>query len=90
MIRGVPLILSILSSRRSFARELLGAIGAGKIPRADLSAFQVRQIHSLSDAELSRMVGEVWGEIRETPERKKRQIQDLIGYLRHPTQVRLP
>ncbi len=72
-----PQILSILSSRRSFARELLAGIGAGKIPRADLSAYQVRQIHSLEDPEISRLVGEVWGELRETPEQKKLAIAEL-------------
>lgn len=66
-----PQVISILCSRKGFAWELLGAIGKGTIPRDDLSAFQVRQIHSFGDDDLSRTVGEVWGELRESSAEKK-------------------
>ncbi|MCG8650586.1 MAG: c-type cytochrome, partial [Pirellulales bacterium] len=79
-----PQILSILSSRRSFAKEMLLAIGAGKIPRADLSAYQVRQIHSFGDAQLSRLVSEVWGELRESSEQKQQTIDELKKALTSP------
>ena len=72
-----PQIISILASRASFAAELLDAIRNGRIPRNDLSAFQVRQIHSLDDPALSAAVAEVWGEVRETPEEKQRVIETL-------------
>jgi putative heme-binding domain-containing protein len=70
-----PQIMSLLVSRRSFAAAALNAIDNGKIPRSDLSAYQVRQIHSLGDPKLSRRVSEVWGEIRETPAEKQRAIE---------------
>ncbi|WP_442510757.1 PVC-type heme-binding CxxCH protein [Novipirellula sp. SH528] len=76
-----PQIMSLLSSRKSFASELLDAIGKGKIPRQDLSAFQVRQIQSLGDAALNRRIGEVWGEVRESPEDKQRLIEKLKNEL---------
>jgi putative membrane-bound dehydrogenase-like protein len=72
-----PQVMSILVSRASFAQHMLEAIRDGKIPRSDLSAYQVRQIHSLGDQQLSRLVGEVWGEVRETPEQKQNAIESL-------------
>ncbi|NND95948.1 MAG: c-type cytochrome [Pirellulaceae bacterium] len=72
-----PQIISILSSRKSFAEAMLTAIEQGKIPRDDLSAFQVRQIHSFNDEPLSQMVQKVWGEVRETPAEKQQAIAQL-------------
>ena len=73
-----PQIMSILVSRPSFARSVLEAIDKGKIPRSDLSAYQVRQIHSFGDADLSNRVSQVWGEVRESPKEK----QDKINLLK--------
>ncbi len=72
-----PQIISILVSRPSFAEQLLRAIEKGTIPREDLSAYQVRQIHSFGDADLSRLVAEVWGEVRESSEERKQAIESL-------------
>ncbi len=60
---------------------MLGGIRDGKIPRADLSAYQVRQIHSLEDEELSSLVRDVWGEVRETPEEKQQAISKMKASL---------
>lgn len=76
-----PKVVSILASRVSFASVLLEAIGEGRIPRDALSAFQVRQIHSLGDASLRETVAEVWGEVRESPEQKRRAIEALRSEL---------
>lgn len=46
-------LLTTLVSRPTFARPLLAAIGAGKIPRTDLSAFHARQIRGFNDAALN-------------------------------------
>lgn len=72
-----PQILSILASRPSFANSLVVAIRDGKIPREDLSAYQVRQIHSFGVQELSDRLSEVWGEVRDTPAEKLVQIESL-------------
>ena len=72
-----PQIISILSSRKSFARAMLDAMQNGKIPHGDLSAYQVRQIHSFGDEELSALVGSVWGEVRETPDEIREVIETL-------------
>lgn len=62
--------IDALVTRPAFARRLLQAIAAGKIPRAALSAFHARQIRAFGDAELTRQLAEVWGEVREAPAAK--------------------
>jgi putative membrane-bound dehydrogenase-like protein len=65
-----PQLIAALASRAAFASHLLDAIAAGTIPRADISASDARQIRSLNDAALTKRLGEIWGEIRETPAAK--------------------
>ena len=79
--------IDTLVSRRGYAGDLLTAISKGNVPRDAISPFQARQIKSLGDEALSNQLREVWGEIRETPEEKKREIakwkalltDDVIG-----------
>jgi putative heme-binding domain-containing protein len=66
-----PKLMAALSSRRTFAAPLLDAVAAGRIPRAAVTAVDAQQIRNLQDAALTRRLGEVWGEIRDTPEGKK-------------------
>ncbi len=61
-----PALVSALVSRPSFAAALLDAIKDGKIPRADLSAFQARQITGFKDTVLGEKLKVTWGEIRES------------------------
>ena len=58
--------LNTLAARVSSARPLLAAVGAARVPRADLSADLVRQIRNLKNAELDTTLGKVWGNVRET------------------------
>ncbi|MEO1524540.1 MAG: PVC-type heme-binding CxxCH protein [Planctomycetota bacterium] len=76
-----PQIISILSSRKSFAHALLDAIGEKRIPKQDLTAFDVRQILAFEDTELRAKIGEVWGEIRESSAEKRAQMERLKGRL---------
>ncbi len=76
-----PQAISVLVSRPSFAGPLLDAVADGQVPREDLSAFHVRQIHSFGDEALSKRVTEVWGALRESPEEKR----SLMASLRSPT-----
>jgi putative heme-binding domain-containing protein len=57
-------ILQTLSSRVSWATELLNAIESGKIPRSDLTAYTARQIQSLKNQSLTARIKAVWGEMR--------------------------
>ena len=71
-----PEVIGILCSRVPFARELMAAIANKKISADSLTAYDVRQLHSLEDAAISRQVSQLWGEVRATPEDRRRRIED--------------
>jgi putative membrane-bound dehydrogenase-like protein len=66
-----PAVLDTLVSRSGFARALLEAMAAGKVPPGDLTAFHARQIRSLNQPELDRKLAEVWGELRDSGPEKQ-------------------
>jgi putative membrane-bound dehydrogenase-like protein len=76
-----PAAMDTLASRPSFARALLDAIAAGKIPRGDLSAFHARQIRSFGDRALSDRLEQVWGVLRESASDRRARIDALKGGL---------
>ena len=76
-----PAVIETLVSRPSFAKALLSEMAAGKIARADLSAFQARQLRSLGNAELTRQLTEVWGELRDSPADKQQLAAKLKSQL---------
>jgi putative membrane-bound dehydrogenase-like protein len=63
--------VATLTSRPSYAKALLVAIRNKNVPASAISPFQARQIRSLGDESLNKLLTEVWGEIRDTPEAKK-------------------
>ncbi len=80
-------VLSTLTSRKSTSRDLLAAVEAGKVPRADLTADVVRQIRNLKDSELDAQLGRVWGTVRETSFDRTRAIAQAKAMLtRAPSQ----
>ncbi|MEO7298201.1 MAG: PVC-type heme-binding CxxCH protein [Verrucomicrobiota bacterium] len=74
-------VIETLASRPSFARPLLEEIFSGRIPRAALTPFHARQIRSFNDPTLTKRLTEVWGELRDSPEDKKRLIAKLKANL---------
>lgn len=72
-----PAVIETLVTRPTFASALLDQIEANKIPASDLSALQARQIRSFDDEKLSTRLAQVWGELRDSPEDKQKQIADL-------------
>lgn len=72
-----PQVIAALVSRKSFASELVDAIGDGTIPRAALSAYDARQIRSYGDSKLSQRLSDVWGETRESPRERKEAMEKL-------------
>jgi len=72
-----PQLLATLVSRSAFARPLLDAVGAGKIPRGELTPYHARQILSFKDAALDKKLAEAWGELRETAADKKQFAEKL-------------
>lgn len=55
-----------LASRASYATALLNAVSTNKIPKADLSADLVRQLNNLNDEAVTKLLGDVWGVVRES------------------------
>ena len=66
--------LNTLAARVESARSLLAAVAENRVPRADLSADLVRQIHNHKNAELETTLGKVWGTVRETSADRARTI----------------
>ena len=66
--------VSTLSSRVSWAKQLLDFIERNPPVREDISPFQARQIQRLGDENLNQQLSRVWGELRDTPEAKKREL----------------
>lgn len=59
--------LGLLAGRPHYARELVTALGDGRIPRPDFDASLARQIRLHQDPELDLALTRVWGVARETP-----------------------
>lgn len=72
-----PAVMDTLVSRPVFAKALLAELAAGRLPRADVSAFHARQIRSFNDAALNEQLGKAWGELREAAADKRALIAKL-------------
>ena len=66
--------LNTLASRTSFARELLTAIAASKIPKSDLMTDVVRQLRNLKNADVNAQLEKIWGVARESEGDKLKEI----------------
>ncbi|MGJ8696632.1 MAG: hypothetical protein ACSHYF_09965 [Verrucomicrobiaceae bacterium] len=72
---------------------LLSKINDGTISRTDLTPFPARQILALKDNKLSARLQEIWGDLRQTDEAKKKRIAGLLNALTpkpNPRPHRLP
>jgi putative heme-binding domain-containing protein len=72
-----PQAIMALVSRPRFAADLLKAIEAGKIPKADFGPSAARQVRAFNDAKLNALLSKVWGETRETSADKLRHVAEL-------------
>lgn len=72
-----PRVIAILTSRPSFARELLAAVDGRRIPIGDVGSYDVRQMRALGDATVDAEVEKLWGGVRDTPEAKRLRIAAL-------------
>lgn len=66
-----------LTSRIAWADTLLTSTESNSIKSSELNAHSARQVRALGDDNLSRRLASCWGEIRETPKAKRKQIQSL-------------
>lgn len=69
--------LQTLSSRVTWARQLMNAIESMQVPREDITAFTARQLASLPDRDLAERLRSVWGNVRETSADRKRSIEQM-------------
>jgi putative membrane-bound dehydrogenase-like protein len=74
-------VISILCSRPNSAWDLLQAISAGKIPVHHLTPYDARQVLSMGDSRLAKLLVEVWGEIRQSDSEKRTRIEELKNLL---------
>lgn len=72
-----PAVIETLVTRPTFAAALLDQIENGKIPAAELTALQARQIRSFANEKLSTRLAQVWGELRDSPADKQNLIEGL-------------
>jgi len=72
-----PQIIMALVSRPRFAADLLKAVEAGKIPKADFGPAAARQVRAFNDAKLNALLTQVWGETRETSADKLKLVAEL-------------
>lgn len=57
-------VLAVLVSRPRFAAALLEAVDRGRIAAETLSAYHVRQLHALGDADLTADAERLWGRLQ--------------------------
>ncbi|MBO0697412.1 MAG: c-type cytochrome [Zavarzinella sp.] len=66
--------VATLASRPAYALALLDAVERNVVPRADMTAYVARQLFALNDAKVSERLKTVWGDVRDTPAEKKKQM----------------
>ena len=64
-------VLNVLVARTGWAGQLLDAIAAGGIRRADVGAYHARRIRALQDPALTRRLREVWGDLQDVDESRR-------------------
>ncbi len=84
-----PRVISVLTSRPAFVKELLNAIESEAIPAADLTPFDARQIRSMNDEALNARLSALWGETHDSSQEKRERMKQLKELLAKPSQVAL-
>ncbi|PYM10724.1 MAG: hypothetical protein DME18_15700, partial [Verrucomicrobia bacterium] len=69
--------LNALTGRPSFALTLLDAVASGRLKRDQITAFHIRQLAQLHNAELDKRVAAAWGKIQQSSLEKQTQTARL-------------
>jgi len=73
--------VATLCSRAIWARELLLAVGEGRVDRNELSAFQLRALRQLDDPEVNRLLDLHVGQVRPADASKEKEIARVRALL---------
>ena len=73
--------IATLASREIWADDLLRAVEANQIRKTDLTAFNARQLRAIGDDAITSRLGSVWGDVRDTPQERAKQIADIKRWL---------
>ena len=73
--------IATLTARPEYATVLLDAIEREQIPRNDVHAYNIRQLQSLKNEEITGRLEAVWGTIRETSADKRAKIASYKQWL---------
>jgi putative membrane-bound dehydrogenase-like protein len=71
------LTLNTLTARSNLAMPLLKAVADGTFDKKQLSAMQIRQLRTLNDAEINRILDQSWGKITDVSASAKTTIAKL-------------
>lgn len=73
--------LHTLASRASWSALLLDSVADGNIAPSEITAYTARQIRSLNNAALTSQLAGLWGEVRESPRDRVKQIESIKRWL---------
>ncbi len=71
--------MEVLCSRVSWAHWVLEATDSGVIPKSDLTAFFVRQIANLGNADLNQKLEQQWGKLSQSSQEQKAAIGSMVA-----------
>jgi putative membrane-bound dehydrogenase-like protein len=80
--------VTTLAARAAYARALLAAVAAKKLPASDIPADIVRQMRNLKDKEVEKRLGEVWGLVRTSPADRLKTMARYRKMLTSPPRVK--
>lgn len=72
---GISEVVEVLVQRPEWSASLLRHIAAGKLPRNVVTAHHARRIRDHADDALAAQLGTVWGDLRDSPEELRREIE---------------
>jgi putative membrane-bound dehydrogenase-like protein len=73
--------VNLLAGRKTWARDLLAAVGKGNVARTDLNDNTILRIRAFKDQKLNKQIETVWGRFRDSPKELASLIDKMRGQL---------
>jgi putative membrane-bound dehydrogenase-like protein len=73
--------VSLLAGRKTWAKDLLAAVGKGTVTRTDLNDNTILRIRAFNDKSLNQQIETVWGRFRDSPKELAALIDKMRGQL---------